>query len=100
MCPAAPSRSALLLHWRRIVLQQLCDGLLQVFLVLLRIFARVQSFGGIPAPDLLFFLRVIHVNDERADIDCGAGHRSRAAHAPVPPVASISDSVPLLLLID
>src|SRR5208282_5198698 len=60
---------ALLVELRWIVLKEFRHGLLQVLVILVRIFLQFDCLASISAPDQLRFSRVIQVHYQRSDWD-------------------------------
>jgi hypothetical protein len=67
--PAALPFSCLLLHFWWIFLQQLCDGFVDVLLLLFWLGFRVNGFGRGASPDKILFRAFIHVEVQLPDID-------------------------------
>lgn len=87
----------MLFLFRRIVLQEHLHSFVHVFLFSFLIGAGVDRFGGISGPNQLLAGRVIHVEDERSDVDRGTTVRR---HAPLTHLAARVVCVPLLLPVD
>ena len=62
-------RALSLLDWR-IVLQELFNGLSKVLLLLFGLCLRIEGFASGAAPHQILFGRFVHINNQRANVDC------------------------------